>query len=90
MSSDDAPKAGAAGNHPVTITVNNQPVTVMGPRTTGRAIKQAAIDAGQRIELSFTLSQLQPNGRYKNIGDDQPVTVNRQSVFTATDDDDDS
>jgi hypothetical protein len=90
MANDHAADDDAASNHPVTITVNNKPVTVTGPKATGLQIKQAAIDAGQNIELSFTLSQLQPNGRYKNVTDKQVVTVNPQSVFTATDDEDDS
>lgn len=91
-SADRSTDAGnhGSGHHQVTITVNKQPVVVEGPRPTGGQIKAAAITAGLPIEMSFILSQLQPNGRYKNVGDDEPVTVNKTSVFRATADDDDS
>jgi hypothetical protein len=74
----------------VTITVNNRPVTVTGPRLTGLEIKQAAIDQGVPIGLDFVLSELRPNGRPRIVGNEDVVTVNKNSKFTAVADDDDS
>jgi hypothetical protein len=84
--------AGGAGTgrHSVTISVNNQPVEVSGPRLTGREIKQAAIDHGVAIGIDFILSELKPNGRAEIVGNEDVVTVNKNSRFTANDDDDDS
>src|SRR4051794_24182342 len=47
--------------HLFTITVNGSPVSVAGPKTTGRQIKQAAIDGGVPIQLDFILSEELPN-----------------------------
>jgi hypothetical protein len=68
----------------------HHPVTVTGPRLTGRDIKQAAIDQGVAIGIDFVLSELKPNGRAEIVGNDDVVTVNKNSKFTANDDDDDS
>lgn len=76
--------------HQTTITVNNKPVEVVGPRLSGRDIKQAAIDQGVEIKLGFILSQIEPGARPKIVGDDDLVTVNKNSAFVANDDDDDS
>lgn len=80
----------AAGGPPVTITVNNKPVSIDGPRVTGLQIKQAAIAQGVEIGIDFVLSELPANGRPRVIGNADVVTVNKNSRFTATDDDDDS
>lgn len=74
----------------VIIHVNKQPVSIVGPRVTGRQIKEAAIAQGVSIELDFVLSELRPNGRPEIIGNDDPVTVNKNSNFSAVADDDDS
>lgn len=76
--------------HEVTIHVNNQPVVVEGPRLTGAAIKKAAVDQGVQIGLDFQLAQLRPNGERGIIGDDDVVTVNKNSRFIATAPDDNS
>ena len=78
------------GTHPVTITVNRQPIKVEGPRVTGLEIKQAAIAQGLPITLDFVLSEIRPNHRPRIIGNDTVVTVNKNSEFTAVADDDDS
>lgn len=83
-------RAPAAAARTVSITVNNRPVTVTGPRVTGLEIKQAAIDQGVPIGLDFVLSELRPNGRPQIVGNEDPVTVNKNSKFTAVADDDDS
>jgi hypothetical protein len=76
--------------HQTTITVNNKPVVVVGPRLTGLEIKQAAMAQGADIKPSFILSQVEPGSRPRIVGDDDVVTVNKNSVFVANDDDDDS
>lgn len=87
---DDQSSGSSPNGHEVTITLNKKPIIVVGPRVNGAQIKQAGIDQGREIELSFTLSEQRPNGRWENVADDQVVTVNKNSVFMATDDDDDS
>jgi hypothetical protein len=80
----------AAGTHIVTIVVNLKPVEIAGPRVTGLEIKQAAIAQGLPITVDFSLSQIAPGPRPKVIGNDDPVTVTKNSEFTAVSDDDDS
>jgi hypothetical protein len=87
---NDQKGAATPPEHQTTITVNNKPVVVMGPRLKGREIKQAAIDQGVDIKLGFILSQVEPGARPKIVGDDDIATVNKNSVFVANDDDDDS
>lgn len=74
----------------VIIEVNNQPVTVRGPRLTGLEIKQAAIAQGIQIQPDFVLSKLLPNGKSRIIGDDDVVTVNKNTNFRAIANDDNS
>jgi hypothetical protein len=74
----------------VTVTVNNKPVKVPGPKATGLEIKQAAIAQGVEIELDFQLALIKPNGMREIIGDDDEVTVNKNSMFVATATDDNS
>ncbi len=74
----------------VTITVNNKPVVVVGPRVTGLQIKQAAIAQGVAIQADFLLSEERPSGESQIIGDADLVTVNNQSTFTAVAGDDNS
>jgi len=76
--------------HLIRISVNNRPVEVLGPRTTGATIKDAAIAAGLPIKPDFVLIEERPNGDDKTIGDDDPVTVNEHSKFTAVAPDDNS
>jgi hypothetical protein len=76
--------------HQVTVTVNNKPVVVEGPRVTGLEIKEAAIAQGVAIELDFLLSEERPNGETRIVGDADTVTVNQHSKFTAVAGDDNS
>jgi hypothetical protein len=76
--------------HLVEIHVNNRAVEVLGPKTTGAAIKAAAINAGLPIKPDFVLIEERPNGDGETIGDDDPVTVNPQSKFIAVAPDDNS
>lgn len=72
------------------ILVNERPVNVDGPRITGLAIKQAAIAQGVPIQLDFVLSEELPNGRSRVVGDNDTVTVNKNSRFLAIPNDDNS
>ena len=81
---------GAAHGHEVQIRVNEQPVTMTGPKVTGLQIKEAAIAQGVNIGLDFQLSEELPNGRRRIVGDNDPVTINKNSVFDAVAGDDNS
>lgn len=74
----------------VEIAVNNKPVKVPGPRVTGLEIKQAAITQGVVIELDFQLAEIKKHGEHQILGDDDVVTVNKNSKFVATAADDNS
>lgn len=74
----------------VEITVNGKPVKVPGPRTTGLAIKQAAIAQGVNIQLDFVLSEEIGDRRTKVIGDKDEITVHPHTKFIAVAPDDNS
>jgi len=76
--------------HLVTITVNEKPVEIEGPKATGLEIKQAAIAQGVKIELSFVLSEELPNRKTRIVGDTDIVTVTKHSRFVAVAPDDNS
>ncbi len=76
--------------HPVEISVNDKPVTVEGPRTTGLEIKEAAVAQHVDIQLDFILSEELPGGRTRIIGDTDTVTVHKGSRFVAIPNDDNS
>ena len=81
---------GGKGGHEVVITVNEKPVTVIGPKVTGLQIKEAAIAQGVQIGLDFQLSEELANGRTRIVGDADEVTVNKKSRFDAVAGDDNS
>ena len=74
----------------VTIVVNEVPVEIEGPKTTGLRIKEEAIAQGLEIQLDFVLSEELPNGRTQIIGDCDEVTINKNSRFVAIPNDDNS
>jgi Multiubiquitin len=76
--------------HLITITVNEKPFEIEGPKATGLQIKQAAIAQGVKIELSFVLSEELPNRKTRIVGDTDVVTVNKHSRFVAVAPDDNS
>lgn len=81
----------APATHTVTITVNDKPVNVQGPRVTGLQIKQAAIDQGvPNIQLNFVLMEQVGPHKTKVIGDNETITVNPHSKFVAIANDDNS
>jgi hypothetical protein len=75
--------------HLVEVHVNEQPVQVPH-KTTGIAIKQAAIAQGVKIQLDFILSEERGQGKDRIIGDNDEVEVNRHSRFLAVAPDDNS
>lgn len=87
---DPTPVKDEPGHRIVTVEVNNKPVEVPGPKATGLEIKQAAVAQGVEIGLDFQLAVIRPNGKRKLIGDDDVVTVNKNSVFKAATPDDNS
>jgi hypothetical protein len=74
----------------VDIVVNTKPVRIEGPTVTGLQIKQAAIDQGLQIELSFQLSEKVGPHKTRVIGDTDSVTLHEGAVFVAVADDDNS
>ena len=76
--------------HTVAITVNGHPVTVPSPKATGHQIKQAAIRAGIAIQIDFVLSVVRPNGDAAVVGDDEELTVNKNTKCVALAPDDNS
>jgi hypothetical protein len=79
-----------ARHHLADITVNNAQVPIEGPRATGLQIKQAAIDTGVEIQLSFQLTEELGGNRTRVVGDAEEVSVQNHPVFTANADDDNS
>jgi len=80
----------AAAQQHVKVTVNRKPVVIAGPRSTGLAIKEAAIAQGVEIKLDFVLSVKLPNGEMRIIGDRDPVHVRDGMEFVAVAPDDNS
>lgn len=90
MSTPAIAAAATERGHEVVITVNEKPVTVLGPKATGLEIKQAAIAQGLSVQLDFVLSEELPNGRTRPVRDDDEVRVNKNSRFVAIPNDDNS
>ncbi len=82
--------ASAPQTHPVEITVNGRPVTVAGPRTTGLAIKEAAIAQGVPIQLDFILNEEIGPKKTRLVRDGDEVTIHPHSKFVAIPNDDNS
>lgn len=76
--------------HLVEIFVNEKKVMIAGPKETGRAIKEAAIQQDVKIQLDFVLSEEHPNGRSTLVPDDVEVKVHPGSRFSAIPHDDNS
>ena len=66
--------------HLFTITVNQLPVSIAGPKTTGLAVKEAALAQGVPIQLDFILSLELPNGRTRLVRDDDEVSLNENTM----------
>lgn len=74
----------------VEIKVNRKPVHLHERRVTGLEIKKAAIDQGLPIQLDFVLFLVLGPGQRKVIGDDDCVTLRKDSCFEAIPCDDNS
>jgi hypothetical protein len=75
---------------PVEVVVNNHPVRLARQRVTGLQIKEAAIAQGVYIDLGFQLWEELGEGRERQIGDSNEVTVREGTRFTAIAPDDNS
>ena len=73
----------------VIVTVNAAPVGLPDSSTTGIVIKESAIAQGASITASFVLFLVKGHGR-EMVGDHDTVKVNKNSVFVAVADDDNS
>jgi hypothetical protein len=74
---------------PVTITVNGADVVLPDHKTTGAAIKQAAITAGVPIQPDFVLyARRGSSTEYTKVDDGQVVTVHSSEQFRAVAPDD--
>lgn len=76
--------------HLVEITVNGKPVSIAGPKATGSAIKQAAIDQNVPIKLDFILSEEIGPNKTRLVRDDAETTVHPNAKFVAIPNDDNS
>jgi hypothetical protein len=74
----------------VTVTVNEQPVTIHGSSVTGGEIKTAAIAQGVAIQQNFVLQEELPNGTSRIVGDNDEVHLRAHLRFTAIAPDDNS
>jgi hypothetical protein len=78
-----------AATKTVQIQVNGKPVTLPEDKTTGRAIKDAAIKQGVQIRIDFNLFRIEGNSQHP-VGDNQQVTVHNDERFRAVAPDDNS
>lgn len=94
METDVHDPRGAAHERPeqrvTVVTVNEQPVRILGEAATGSEIKAAAIAQGVHIEPNFVLQEELPNGTSKVIGDNDRVHLREHLRFTAIAPDDNS
>jgi hypothetical protein len=77
-------------SEPVTILVNESPVTMSDKKTTGKGIKEAAIQQGVKIQLDFVLSVELNDRRSKVVGDNDAVELHKHERFLAVAPDDNS
>ena len=74
----------------VTIEVNTHKVKMPAGPASGLEIKEAAIDQGVKIDVTFVLQLQLPNGSARVIGDDDKVPLSDHLAFTAIAPDDNS
>ena len=87
---DDLRFTAAEKEHAVTVSVNEQPVELLGKRATGAQIKSAAIAQHVIIQPNFVLQEELPNGTSRVIGDNDGVQLREHLRFTAIAPDDNS
>lgn len=78
------------GSQTVTVTVNGKSVVLPAHKVSGLQIKEAAIQQGVAIEVTFVLQQELPNGHGKVIGNTDEIEVHEHERFTAIANDDNS
>jgi len=81
---------GGGGQPPITVTVNEQQVTLASRTVTGAEIKAAAIAQGVAIQPNFVLQEELPNGTSRIVGDTDEVHWRAHLRFTAIAPDDNS
>lgn len=74
----------------VEIEVNEHKVEMPEGPATGLEIKEAAIKAGVKIDLSFVLQVQLPNGSSKVVGNEDKIPLTEHLAFTAIAADDNS
>ena len=74
----------------VEIEVNDHKVEMPAGPATGLEIKEAAIKAGVKIDLSFVLQVQLPNGSSKVVGNKDKIPLTEHLAFTAIAADDNS
>ncbi len=79
-----------AHEYTVTVSVNEQPVKLVGHTATGAEIKIAAIAQGVHIQQNFVLQEELSNGTSRIVGDDDKVHLREHLRFTAIQPDDNS
>jgi hypothetical protein len=84
------PGSGAGQPPPITVTVNEQQVTLASRTVTGAEIKAAAIAQGVAIQPNFVLQEELPNGTSRIVGDADEVHWRAHLRFTAIAPDDNS
>lgn len=76
--------------HLGSVSVNENPVDLVGHSATGFEIKVAAIEQGVLIEPNFVLQEELPNGTSRIVGDKDVVRLRKHLRFTAIAPDDNS
>lgn len=74
---------------PVSILVNEKPVSLPDHKATGKQVKQAAIDQGVAIKLDFNLFRVTGHAQHP-VGDEETVTLHNGERFRAVAPDDNS
>lgn len=92
MTSQDMTTSRSTPPHPhiIEITVNGKAVHLPGVRTTGLAIKEAAIAQGVALQLDFILSEEIGPKKTHLVRDTDEVTIHPGSRFVAIPNDDNS
>ena len=78
-----------ANERPVSILVNEKPVSLPDHKATGAQIKQAAIDQGVAIKIDFNLFRVTGHTQHL-VGDAETVTLHDGQHFRAIAPDDNS
>lgn len=74
---------GGRKNHLVTVSVNDEPVKLLGHSETGKEIKTAAIEQGVSIQLDFVLEEILPDGSHRKVEGDEKVALKDGLRFRA-------